>query len=481
MRNIDFILDRFSGAVRLILSKLRVVQLKPWDTSTPEGRSKERYRRATLTTATSLVSKAASMLTLLVSVPLTIGYLGAERYGIWMTITSTVALLGFADFGIGNGLMTTLADALGREDNRSAQTAIASAFWMLGGIAAFIALGLAVVYPFVNWAGIFNVHSDLAIRETGPTLIVVLGCFALNLPLGIVSRIEGGTQSGYIQNLWVTFGSLVALAGLLTAVSTHAGLPMLVLSVSSAPVIAAIGNGAQLLRKYSWVRPSLPYCNKDSMGSLLRVGLMFFIVQVSIAVAYQSDNLVIAHYMSARMVTPYAVPARMFSVVAIILSVLMAPLWPAYAEAIAKGDRAWIAKAFRRSLSVSFIIAFPIVSGLVVFGNLALKLWIGGRVQASILLLALFGARCLMSAFLYPVSMLLNGLGEMKFQATTSAIMAIVNITFSILWVKHYGIIGAIAGTVFAETLISALPSIYVVRRILRDLKSPGLSSESAK
>src|ERR1043166_7111587 len=87
-----------------IIHRLRqirsVIRFQPFDTSTTEGSSKERYRRIALTSATSILSKAVSLLTMLVSVPLTVNYLGPERFGLWMTISSVIAFLVFADFGI---------------------------------------------------------------------------------------------------------------------------------------------------------------------------------------------------------------------------------------------------------------------------------------------------------------------------------------------------------------------------------------------
>ena len=80
------------------LSKIiLIVRLKPFDTSTQEGRSQERYRRAALTMLSSLAARSVSILTVLISVPLTLGYLGVERYGLWMTISSVIAMLVFAD------------------------------------------------------------------------------------------------------------------------------------------------------------------------------------------------------------------------------------------------------------------------------------------------------------------------------------------------------------------------------------------------
>ncbi len=79
-----------------------LLKLSSFNTQTAEGRSRERYRRASLSTIAAGLSKVVSILTGLITVPLTIKYLGAERYGLWMTISSTIAMLTFADLGIGN-------------------------------------------------------------------------------------------------------------------------------------------------------------------------------------------------------------------------------------------------------------------------------------------------------------------------------------------------------------------------------------------
>ena len=84
----------FTGlfSIQRLLDRVRalkgVMRLKPFDTATQEGRSLERYRRAGLTTVTSVMAKGVTVATSLITVRLTIHYLGTERYGLWMTITS---------------------------------------------------------------------------------------------------------------------------------------------------------------------------------------------------------------------------------------------------------------------------------------------------------------------------------------------------------------------------------------------------------
>jgi hypothetical protein len=101
-------LERILNRTRVMKGVLR---LKPFDTATPEGRSLERYRRGALTTFTSVTARVLTVFTGLIAVRLTVRYLGTERYGLWMTITSVVAMMSFADLGIGNGLLNSISEA----------------------------------------------------------------------------------------------------------------------------------------------------------------------------------------------------------------------------------------------------------------------------------------------------------------------------------------------------------------------------------
>ena len=99
-----------------------ILRLKEFDTSTPEGRSQERYRRVALTAISSAGARALTVVTMLIAVPLTLNYLGSERYGLWMTISSIILMMRFADLGMGLGLMNAVSEAHGQEDHLHLQT-----------------------------------------------------------------------------------------------------------------------------------------------------------------------------------------------------------------------------------------------------------------------------------------------------------------------------------------------------------------------
>jgi O-antigen/teichoic acid export membrane protein len=91
-------------------------RFSPFDISTPEGRSDERYRRTLLSALASLAAKSLSVITALLAVRLTMPYLGPERYGLWMTLGSIFGCLSFADLGLGYSILNVVAEANGKDD-----------------------------------------------------------------------------------------------------------------------------------------------------------------------------------------------------------------------------------------------------------------------------------------------------------------------------------------------------------------------------
>jgi len=124
----------FAGLLARFVRLLRIrkiIRLTPFDTGTAEGRSNERFRRASLSAATSAGAKGIALFTTAVSVPLTLGYLGSERFGVWMTLSALIALLGFTDLGIGNSLLNSVAHAAGRDDRLQIRASVSSGITMI--------------------------------------------------------------------------------------------------------------------------------------------------------------------------------------------------------------------------------------------------------------------------------------------------------------------------------------------------------------
>lgn len=467
------------GVLARVARWRRLLQLTPFDVATAEGRSAERYRRIAWSTLLSAIARVVAIAITFITVPLVVGYLGAERYGMWLTISSLIAILSPLDLGIGNGLMQIVSDASGRDDREAARRAVSTALVLLSAIAFAVAALALVVHPMIPWARLFNVTSSQAIEEAGPAAIVLITIFAVGLPLSVVGVIQSASQSGFVTSLWSIAGSVGSLAALLVAIHTRAGLPLLIIALTGAGLVAALLNGMLLFgRQRPWLAPRLRDFRARAAGSLLRVGVLFVILQLAGAAAYQVDNLVIAQIMGAEAVQQYAIPVKLFSVAPTLLSFALAPLWPAYREALSRGDADWVGKTLRRSIRLALLINVPAAVLLVITGPFLLRVWVGSAVSPTPVLLVGLGIWIIMNSFNGPLAMLLNGANVIGFQAACAILMAVANVALSVFLVANIGVSGAVYGSVIAQAVFILLPSAWYVPRLLARVRARSMPGE---
>jgi O-antigen/teichoic acid export membrane protein len=447
------------------------VRLHPFDTSTPEGRASERHRRVTLSAMASALAKLISFGTAFITVPLTLHYLGPERYGLWMTISSLVVILAFADFGIGNGVLNAVAKAHGADDTHAVSVCVSSGYFILSGVALALLLLLALSYAFVPWPALFNVQNDVARREVGPAVAVFVACFALAVPLGIVQRVQMGLQRSFLASLWQCVGSLLGLVGVIFAIRQEAGLPWLVLAFFGAPLIAGALNTAVFFGRSSReLAPRRDLVSSPAAAHLLRSGALFFVLQLVVGIAYASDSFVITHVLGPAAVADYAVPERLFSLVTIALGLFLAPLWPAYGEAIARGDTAWARRTLLRSTTTAVLVSALCSFGLVLLAPMLIKLWVGAAVQAPLLLLLGLALWKVIEAGGTALAVFLNGAHVVRSQVILASLTAVSALALKVLLVSRLGVAGSVWATIGAYLVFTAVPIAFLIPRILRGL-----------
>jgi O-antigen/teichoic acid export membrane protein len=418
-----------------------------------------RYQKIFLSAFSAGFAKILSIAFILITTPLLLSYLGPERFGLWMAISSTVAMLAFADMGIGSGLMNAVSAAYGQEDYEGIREVIGMGICLLGIIAISILIIFFTIYPFVEWAALFNVNLPLAISEVGPAITISVVFFALSIPASLIFKILMGLQMGGVANLWISVGSIFSLLGVLIVFNLKLGLPSLAVAFSAPPVIVGIFANIYIINKKKFLLPVFAGFKKRQIGKLSKVSGLFFVLQISGLIAFQSDNLVIAHYLGANEVGVYAVTLKLFSIPAILVSFYLNAIWPAYTEANSRGDKEWVLIAFYRALRFSAIIIIPMSSIILIFGKWLIEKWVGPSIEPSWSLLIGLYIWSILTIFGGNFAALLNGLNVLKFQMIVSISMAIVNLILSIFLVKLVGISGVVWGSVFSLVLINYIPT----------------------
>ncbi len=448
---------------------------------TPVARASERNRRALVSSVAGLGLRGSSFLVVLVTVPLTLHYLGAVRFGLWMTIASIMTLLSATDLGIGNGVLNNVSRAFGRGDRTAARQYVSSGFVALGSVAALLIAIFIVAYPIVPWASLYNVASyPEAASEAGPATAAFFVCFCLSLPIGLVGQVRSAYQEGFIHSLFAGAGNAASLVLVVGAILAHLSLTGLVLAMSLGPLLLNIANALALFGwQRPWLKPSPWAVTRPAVHSVLGVGLAFLVLQAAYAVGFSSDRFVAAIVVGPVSVAEYSVVYRLFSVPAGLAAIALLPLWPAHAEATSRQDTEWSRHALKRSLWLVTAATVPLAVGLCVAGPLIVSIWTGGSLDPSLLLYVSLGAFTVVFAIASAYAMLLNGAQALRFQIVTMTAMAAVNICVSVFLASRIGVPGVAIGSVISVSLLLILPDALYTPRLLARLSKNRATTEA--
>jgi len=146
----------------------------------------------------------------------------------------------------------------------------------------------------------------------------------------------------------------------------------------------------------------------------------------------------------------------------------LSPLWPAYGEALARGDVRWAGRMLQRSTLLSGIFGVLSALGLLVFAKPILEVWVGGVIAPTWMLLTGFACWLILRSILSPLIMFMNGVGAMEFQTVLSVIAMVFNVIISIVLVKKMGVAGPIWGSVLTVMFCLFIPQVLYINRLAK-------------
>lgn len=435
---------RLFEAIAKRLAQLARPSLAGTEAEAATRRTDERYRRIVWTTVTSFSYKIVNILTMVVSIPLAVRYLGPERFGLWMTIVSVTALMTFADLGIGNGLLNAISRAYGRDRPVAAQVAVSSAFFLLFGLGVGVFLLLAAAGPFVPWRQLFHLSTDITDSEVNSAVAAFVACFAVALPVSTVQRVQLGYQEGFVTNLWQIVGSLAGLAGLILVIRFNGGLPWLILAMTGGPIFAtALNFATHFAGRRRWLAPQFRHFHLGTGQEFIRTGATFAFLQLLAFLGFASDSLMISYFWGAAAVAPYAVVSKLYSAL-FLVQYISGPLWPAFGEALARDDHQWARITFRRSLVLCSGLGLLGGVVLVAGGKPLISVWTGDATVPNWGMLLGFALWLVVASYYAPIAALLSNTSLLRYQVRIYSMAALSSFALKVPFVMYFGPPGAI-------------------------------------
>lgn len=432
-------------------------------------RGRERYRRASISATASLLAQGLAIVISLASVPLTVGYLGHERYGVWLTISSLLTWMAMSDFGLaGNALVSLVGEANGKDDRQLAREYVAAAFWCLVSITASVALAMGLAFFRIPWRSIFRVSEAVSTHELHLTCALAVASLVTVLPLNMLQSIYSGYQDGYVANIWATASNALQLVSLIVVSQFRGGLPLLILAISGTRLLVALVNGSYLFGwRYPWLLPTVSVVHWFRIRQLFSLGSKYMVSQLAGLGIYQSQPMIITQTLGPSQVAVFVVAQKVITLASNLIFTAVAPLIPAYSEAGARKDWAWIRAALKKSIVLSFGVGAVLTILAASVARPVIRVWAGPSVVPSSTLVLWLGVYSLVSLAVYSPGQVLVALGRMGTLAVSVALCALGTIGLSILFVRWWGLAGIACAMSLATLFVMGVTQFVEAYRLL--------------
>jgi O-antigen/teichoic acid export membrane protein len=442
-------------------------------TRASSNRGSERYRRAGITASSSFIAKALNIVISFLSVPLTVHYLGAERYGVWLTISSLITWMSMTDFGLaGVALVNVLAEASGQDNRAKAQQYTSSAWWSLTGISVVAGILSLAFFRYIPWRAVFRVSAATSTHELQLACALTLLFFVIGFPLSLQFSVYNAYQDGYFANIWSIAGNALSLVALIVVSRFHGGLPQLVLALSGTRALVSIANVFFLFGRYHWLVPVPSAVRWECVKRLFKLGSKYLVTQLASLGIYQSQPLIITQMLGPSKVVIFVVAYKILSLPMDLVYMATQPFVSAFGEAKARDDWRWIQGAYKNCVKASLSFGLPMLAIIAVTAKPLIRIWAGAVAVPGTSLILWLSIYALIGIMLMAAGQLMSGVERVDPLAISITLCALGVVGSGIAFSTRWGLTGIAFGMALSKLVTFWPIQLREVRRIMRRAES---------
>ncbi len=401
---------------------------------------RERNRRILFISGIGLGQRAAQLLSTLITLPLVLHALGLAGFGVWGAATSLAWLSGMLDLGLGSALLSLLPQALAAGQNSTLHRYITASLCTGVGLSLLVLGGGAALW-------LDGIHLP------GAPFVTACILLALNIPLSISRNVWFGLHKGYIAGYWDFAQTLLTLALLVLTAWAGAGVTIMTAVVYIAMLAINAASLAHALLSHEELRPREQPAT-TTLREVLSRGSLLFAITTAGACAYSFDTLLTLHWLGAPAAAQMVVAMRVCTTATGFLSITTQPLWPAFADAAAKGDRLWLGKTLRHGTVLLTTLAIAGSLVIVVSGSPVLHWWLHQDLHFTRNFLWVMAAWIIAINLPNIAGLFLNAVTQLKPQIAILATCAALGLLLKFFAAKSFGVAGILAITPILWTLL---------------------------
>lgn len=409
----------------------------------------------------------------LLLVPLTLNYLNAEEYGVWLTLTSIVTWFNVCEIGIGMGLQNRLGECLAVKDYKKGRDYVTVTYVVLTLIVSGFLLIFFVVNVYIDWRKLLNIWT-LNAEDLSAVVIIVIVFFAINFIVKTIGVILAADQKTSLRSLLGLLGNVLSLVIIFILTrTTPSSLYKVALVFSASPVvISLIGTAILFHGRYRELKPDFIKVKYKLAKNLIGLSLNFFVLQISSIIVFSTSNVIISQVMGPQDVTTYNICFKYFNVVTMIFNLILSPMWPAYTNAYALSDFTWMESSIKKTRMMWYLVtALTII--MLLASPIVYSLWVGDEVHVSFSMSMAMAVYVIVGNWNNIYAQMLAGVGKIRLSIYNSLFNAIIFIPLGYYCTKNWGALGvavAMTLTILTSTFWQPIQSYKIIRGTARGL-----------
>lgn len=401
----------------------------------------------------SILIKVLSIVVSFMLVPMTIGYVSSELYGVWLTLSSILTWLTFLDLGFSQGMKNKLTEAIANDDWDRGKKLVSTTYFLM--IIIFVPLCVVIQFliPVVDWCNLLNI-SIIYQEDIVKTLHVLMAFCCLQMIVNVVVSVIAAFQRVALSNSFGVIGNVISLGVIFILIkSCSPSLLYLCFSLSAMPIfVTTIASIILFTGSMRRVAPSFKSIELPLTKDLFSLGYKFFIINIQAVVLYQTTNVIISNVSSPMWVTSYNIAYKYLSIAMMLFTIATQPLWPAFTDAYARGDTQWMNNV--KNKMTNFYISCSL--GCVTMAFIApwiYKIWIGNEADVPQLMTWIVTIYILVYCWANFNGIMLVGMSKIFLNTIMVSLGMVVHIPMAYLLSSFIGAYGVVISMILINTI----------------------------
>lgn len=388
--------------------------------------------------------KGVSGLSLFISMPLLISFLGSTNYGVWILVFTLFQWVLLMDFGLASVLKTKIPEL-----HHSGNISLINAY-IKSTYKSCLIIACCLFALFLTVFMVIDVQSLLKISFDK---LFVTHLFLLNIFFFCVSFILNTHKSLFVcvhkgkfaeQSIAVT--QIVFLLCLIVPLFYCKNIT----NESKLYLISFINGFVSIFINlfytlYFFKSEKLnPFTKEKTPTEYLKeiysLGIKYMIIQVGTLFLFSSDNYILSYFFGPKEIVPYEIVSKYFQFPLMIITAGMAPLWSSFAKNYLEKNEFWLKMSFKK-FNYFYIVILIGMFLIVLVASPVMKVWISKDFSVPMFLLIAVSIMTSLRIFTTFYSYFFNGIGNLRSYLLLLIFSVILKLPLSYFFIKlNFGI-----------------------------------------